>query len=788
MSSIKKVAVLGSGVMGSGIAAQVANSKTPVLLLDIVKPGEKNRNALTEGAVERQLKNKPPGFSHKDNAKLITCGNLEDDLKKLADCDWIIEAVLEKLEVKQDVYKKIDAVRKKGSVVSSNTSTIPLHDLTSGLSEAFAQDFMITHFFNPPRFMRLLEVVGGQKTRKDALESISQFADVHLGKGIVRCKDTPGFIANRIGVYWMMTGLLEAIRLGISVEAADAVMGKPAGIPKTGVFGLFDLIGIDLMPLIAKEMLHALPPEDAFRKTYQEPDLVKKMIEGGYTGRKGKGGFYRLSKDGERKIKEAIDLKTGEYHAQGKKVELASVDAAKGGLRALVEHKDVGGQYAWAVLSATLHYAASLIPEIADDIASVDAAMKTGYNWKRGPFEMIDQLGVDWFAEKLVAEGKPVPAILQKAKGQTLYKVDNGKHQVFSLAGKYEPIVPPAGSLMLADIKLTKKLVTKNPSASLWDLGDGIACLELTSKMNAVDPDILSMIEQSIELVKKDFKGLVIGNDGDNFSVGANLGFMLMAANTAAWKPISEVIKNGQQAMMHLKYAPFPVVSSLTGMALGGGCEIILHSNAVAAHIESYPGLVEVGVGLIPGWGGCKEMLLRHLGEKAAKESSGGMISNLMATGGAMPAISKAFEAIAMAKVAGSASEAHDMKILRPDDAITMNRVRVLADAKSRCLKMAENYTPPAPAVLHLPGKSAKVALYMAVDGFAAAGKATPHDVVVCKILANVLSGGDTDMSEALTEQQVLDLEHEGFMELVKTKASLARIEHMLETGKPLRN
>ncbi len=785
MVNIKKVGVLGSGVMGSGIAAQVANSGTPVVLLDIVPAGAKSRNALTEGAVEKQLKNSPSGFIHKDRAKLITCGNLEDDLKKLADCDWIIEVVLEKLEVKQDVYKKIETVRKKDAVVSSNTSTIPLHELTNGFSDGFKKHFMITHFFNPPRFMRLLEVVPGV-CDKSAFDAVCQFADVSLGKGIVHCKDTPGFITNRIGVYWLMMGLIEAMRMGIPVDQADAVMGKPAGIPKTGVFGLFDLIGIDLMPLIAREMMATLPEKDAFRTAYQEPELVKKMIADGYTGRKGKGGFYRINKEDGKKIKEVIDLKTGQYHVQPKKVDLASVEAAKGGLQALLTHKDIGGQYARSVLFATLQYAASLVPDISDHIADIDAAMKMGYNWKYGPFEMIDRMGTDWFADQLKADGKTVPAIVEKARGKKLYSTEGAQRQAFVIGGGYEAIPTPGGSLMLADIKLTKKPVAKNASASLWDLGDGVACLELTSKMNSVDPDILAMIEQSIELVKKDFKGLVIGNDSDNFSVGANLGFMLMAANIAAWKEIGEVIRSGQRAMMNLKYSPFPVVSSLTGMALGGGCEIVLHSNAVQAHVETYPGLVEVGVGLIPGWGGCKEMLVRHLGEK--KASSGGMIGNLMATGGAMPAISKVFECIAMAKVAMSAEEARDMKIIREDDRITMNRVRVLADAKARCIEMAKDYKTPEPAVLHLPGKSAKVALNMAVDGFKAAGKATPHDAVVCKYLAVVLSGGDTDMSESLTEQQLLDLEYESFMELVKTKDSLARIEHMLDTGKPLRN
>ena len=772
MTQIKKIAVLGSGVMGSGIAAHIANAGVPVVLLDIVKPGDTNRNALTQGAVEKQLAGKPSGFIHKTRAKLVTCGNLEDNLDQLKDCDWIIEAVLEKLEVKQEVYRKINAVRKPGCVVSSNTSTLPIHTLVNGFEESFARDFMITHFFNPPRFMRLLEVVRGEKTSEESFKAIEHFADVTLGKGIVECKDTPGFIANRIGVYWMMLALLEAIRLGVTPEQADAVMGKPVGIPKTGVFGLFDLIGIDLMPLIAKEMLSTLPAEDAFRKLYQEPQLVKKMIADGYTGRKGKGGFYRINKVGDKKIKEVIDLKTGEYHAQGDKVELASIDAAKKGLQALVSHNDIGGQYAWAVLSGTLYYAASLVPDISDSITGIDDAMRMGYNWKYGPFEMIDKLGVDWFAAKLKAEGKPVPAILEKMAGKTLYKVDGAQRMAASVKGGYQPIIAPGGSLMLADIKLTKKPVVKNPSASLWDIGDGVACLELTSKMNSIDLDILGMMEQLIPVVKQDFKGLVIGNDGDNFSVGANLALMLMAANIAAWGQISDMVRRGQNAMMGLKYAPFPVVASLSGMALGGGCETVLHSHAVAAHVEAYPGLVEVGVGLIPGWGGCKEMLLRYVGNDAAT----------------MPVLSKVFEQIALAKVATSAEEARDMKILHEGDAITMNRVRVLADAKAKCLTMAQNFTPSQPQTIRLPGPSAKVALCMAVDDMAMKGKATPHDVVVCKALATVLSGGDTDISDPITEQQLLDLEHEVFIELIKTKGTLARIEHMLETGKPLRN
>lgn len=752
MTAIKKVAVLGSGVMGSGIAAHVANAGVPVLLLDIVpKDAGENRNVLAERAIEKQKTGKPSGFVHPSKVNLVTCGNLEDHLGALAECDWIIEAVLEKLEVKQEVYRKIDAVRKKGSVVSSNTSTLPLHELFDGMSERFRDDLMIAHFFNPPRFMRLLEVVKSKHTRADAYKNICDFADIALGKGLVECKDTPGFIANRIGVYWLFLGLSEAIRLGISVEAADAVMGRPVGIPKTGVFGLFDLIGLDLMPLIAQSMLDNLDDKDAFRVLETRPGLLTKMIADGYTGRKGKGGFYRVA--GENKTKEVIDLKTGEYHAQKGKVELASIAAAKTGMKALLAHEDIGGQYAWSVLSGTLHYAASLMPEIADDVASVDDAMRMGYNWKFGPFEMIDQLGVDWFIERLKSEDKTIPPILQKAAGN---KLCDGK-KAFTASGNYKTIVPPEGSLMLADIKTGRKPVAENKSARIWDIGDGIACLELTSKMNAIDMDIIAMMEQALGVVNGGFKGLVIGNDADDFSAGANLSYMLEAAKASEWNKISDLIGRGQQAMMGLKLAPFPVVASLVGRALGGGCELALHSNVIQAHVESYPGLVEVLVGLIPGWGGCKEMLIRHQGDALA-----------------------AFAVISSAKTAGSAEDARDMKILKEGCHVSMNRVRVLADAKARCLGMTTGYKAPAVERVSINGVTSKKTMLEKAN--AAGG----HDAVIFAALAEVLSGGGRD--GVVDEHALVALELASFMELVKTPATQARIEHMLVNGKPLKN
>lgn len=788
---IKKVAVLGSGVMGSGIAGVIANAGIPVLLLDMpAKEGSKN--AAAEGAVEKQLKSKTPGFAHKKFAKLVTPGNFDDDLDKLADVDWIIEVVIEKLEIKQDLYRKIDKVRKKGSIVSSNTSTLPLHVLVNGMDANFTKDFIITHFFNPPRFMKLLEVVPSDTFDRARLQAFDHFADVTLGKGVVPAKDTPGFLANRIGVYWMTSGLLDAIKLGIRVEEADAVMGKPLGFPKTGMFGLYDLIGIDLMPLIAQSMLATLPKDDAFRKLYEPPELVKRMIADGYTGRKGKGGFYRLTPE---KKKEAIDLKTGEYHPE-KKAKLESVDAAKAGMAALFAAKDIGGQYASAVMLKTLHYAASLIPEISDDIHNVDTAMVTGYAWKYGPFAMIDRCatggmsGTEVIAAAFKQAGLDVPPLIQKSLGKKLYDVDNGVRKQFNIGGKYDHVPIPAGSLMLEDIKLKGKPVKKNPSAQVWDLGDGVACLELTSKQNTWDPENLKMVGQLPEIVKSGFKGVVVATDNDHFSFGANIGFFLLACNTASWWAISDMIKQGQDVFMQLKYSNFPAVSALSGMALGGGCELNLHVDAIAAHMESYIGLVEAGIGVIPGWGGCKELLWRHAeaAQIMQKKILKGEKPDHIVTNGPMGAVGKAFEYISMAKVAGSAAEAQDMLIVNRKSRIVMNRRRVLSTAKEMVIEMAKDYTPPERRLLRLPGQSGYDALAMAVQNFRANGKATPHDEVVSLHLARVLTGGDTDITIEMTEEDILKLEHDLFMDLAKHKDTQARIAHMLNTGKPLRN
>jgi len=773
MADIKKVAVIGAGVMGASIAAHVANAGVPVILLDIVAKDNPNRSAIAEGALTKLLKADPAPFMSKAAAKFVATGNIEDNLDLLADCDWIIEAVVERLDIKQSLYAVIESIRKPGSIVSSNTSTIPLKALVEGMPTRFTNDFIITHFFNPPRYMRLLEVVGGESSRADAIETVTRFADVMLGKSVIFCKDRPGFIANRLGVFWLQTAVIEALELGLDVEEVDAIIGKPMGIPKTGVFGLIDLVGLDLMPHINASLSATLPKDDPFHVINRPLPLVEKLIAEGYTGRKGKGGFYRLSRE-QGKQKEALDLKTGIYRPVRKPV-VEAIEQGGGKLDHLLAHDSAHGRYAWQVLSRTLAYAAALVGDATDEVAAIDEAMRLGYNWKYGPFQLIDQIGVETLVTRLDASKFPIPSILRIAEGRPFYRVEDGCRQVLGLDGTYHELLRPEGVIMLEDIKLKSKPILKNGSAALWDIGDGVACFEFTSKMNALDPDIIDLLMHSLHLAEKDFKALVIYNEGSNFSVGVNLGLALFAANIAAWKDIENLILQGQTAYSMLKYAPFPVVGAPAGMALGGGCEILLHCGAIQAHAETYTGLVEVGVGLIPGWGGNKEMLQRWF-----------TLGRLPK--GPMPAISKVFEIISMATVSKSAAEAKELLFLRPTDAITMNRYRLLADAKARALALVPDYKPPEPVTFNLPGPSAATALRMAVDSFFRLGKATAYDVVVAGTLAEVLSGGDTDITMPTDEKTLLLLERKAFSKLVRQPGTLARIEHMLTTGKPLRN
>jgi len=783
---IEKVAVIGAGVMGSGIAAHVVNAGIPVTLLDIVPNGAANRNIITETALKKMLKpvklGSPTPLMHKDNAKLITIGNIEDNLNLISDADLIIEVVLEKLEIKHDVFKKIDKIRKKNSVITSNTSTIPRELLIKGMPKSFAKDFMITHFFNPPRYLRLLELVAGKEVSKNKIDLVAKFCDINLGKEVVICNDTPGFIGNRIGTYWTLIGMIEAIRLGLTVEEADAIMGRPIGAPKTGIFGLGDVVGLDLIPHVTESMSSNLSENDMYNIAVKEQEklgidkILLEMIDKGYTGRKGKGGFYRLNEESGKRIKESRNLKTGKYSKSTRKVGLESVKAGKKGLRNLVTYNDKGGKYAWNVLSKTLAYAASLVPEITDNIVNVDLAMKNGFLWKKGPFEMLDDLGPAWFSSKISKEGMEIPNILKKVADGNFYELENDYVKFLGTNGKYSNLKTPEGYLTAADVKRGKEPIFRNPSASLWDMGENIILAEFHSKMNSMDPLIMEALSEAADLCEsKKYNGLVIGNDGTNFSAGANLGLSSFVTNVGAWEEAEKFVMGGQLAFMMLKHGNFPVVGASSGLAIGGGCEVLLACDAVQAHSESYIGLVEVGVGLVPAWGGCKEMITRWNNDPEKPK-------------GPMANITKIFQNVGTAKVATSAQEAKEMNLLHANDLITMNRSRVLHDAKELCLNMIENYEAPMPNEHHLPGPSGKATLDLAVNDLVKAGHATPHDIVVTKELSYILCGGDTDPTETVSDDKLLEMERKGILKLMRTEGTMDRVEHMLTTGKPLRN
>lgn len=777
---IRRAAVVGAGTMGSGIAAQLANAGIPVLLLDIVPPGATDRNLLAAGALTRMRTQQPLPFMSAEAAALVTAGNVEDSLDALRDVDWIIEAVFEDPAVKTPLYKTLDGARRAGSIITSNTSTIPLHDLIAGQSDAFAADFAITHFFNPPRYMRLLELVSGPRTRPEVTAALHVTCDVRLGKGVVTCKDTPGFIANRIGTFFMYCAMHEALKHGLSVEEADAVCGKPMGLPKTGIFGLTDLVGLDLMPHIMKSFHATLPAGDAFLALPTTFAPMQKLIAAGNTGRKSKGGgFTRLVTDASgSRSKQVVDLATGEYRAERTPV-LASLTAARGrnALRTLVAFDDRGGKFASALLAQSLSYAAALVPTIADRVSAVDTAMRLGYGWTFGPFELIDQLGASPFAALLTKHGIAVPALI--AMNKPFYRVEAGVLQELLPSGEYSAVPRPAGVVALADVKRASKPVMKNGSASVWDIGDGVLCLEFTSKMNTLDPDIMSMIRQIIATVgdgKGTYKALVIQNDGENFSVGANLALAMFSLNIAAWAAVEQSIADGQNTYAALQHAPFPVVGAPAGMALGGGTEILLHCDSVQAAAETYMGLVEVGVGIIPGWGGCKELVLRHIAPVQSDAAK------------AMAAAGQVFQTIAMAKTSTSAADARALGYLRSSDGVTMNRERLLSDAKAKALSLVSGYVPPAPRTVVLSGARGRTMLMAGVDALAAAGKVTAHDQVVAGHLATVITGGETDAKTPIDETALLTLERAHFMQLAHSSGTLARIEHMLATGKPLRN
>lgn len=775
---IQKVAVIGSGVMGAGIAAHCANAGCEVLLLDIVPDGAEDRNSLSKTAIQNMHKSNPEMLMHKRNSKRITPGNIEDDLHLLEDFDWVIEVVIENLDVKRDLYSRLCDNIGPETILSSNTSTLPRSKLVSELPRDVSSRFLITHFFNPPRYLPLLEVVTSPEVDESVVTRFCKFADHRLGKRVTMCNDRPGFIGNRLGVYFIQRAFKATLELGLSVEQADAMLGRPIGLPKTAVFALMDLVGIDLIPHVTESLLEHLPDDDPFHKIAGTgEEIILNMIQDGYTGRKGKGGFYRLNKDGGKKVKEARNLYTGEYLNANRRAAFPSAKMGKRGISSLMDCNDEGARLVKEVLLDSLSYAAHIVPDVSDDIYSIDGAMKVGYNWKAGPFEMMDSIGVESMVERLESSGREVPSFLSLAAERgSFYGMQDGEITRLDPSGEMVIVNRPEDTLTVADLKRRGKPLRRNGSASIWDTGDGVLLVEYHTKMNAMDPMNMEMLLNAVDLAEsEDYKGIVIGNDATNFCAGANLGLALFAANLAAWKDLEDFIGLGQDTYQTLKYCEVPVVAASAGLCLGGGAEVLMHCDAVQAHSESYVGLVEVGVGIIPAWGGCKELL-------------GRLVDFGLVTNGPMGAVMKAFETIGTAQVAKSAEQARSMGFLGPHDGITMNRDRLLADAKRKVLDLSENYVPPAPRTYRLPGPTGLAGLNLALSDLALSGQATPHDVVVATSLAGILTGGNTDITVAMEEDDILAMEKEAIATLGRHPDTLDRMQHMLETGKPLRN
>ena len=776
--TIDKVAVIGSGVMGAGIAAHCANAGCEVLLLDIVQEESQDRSSVARNAIKMMHKANPEMLMHKRNAKRITPGNIEDDLHLLKDYDGVVEVIIENLEIKRNLYSKLSDYIGSNTILSSNTSTIPRSELVSELPEDISSRFLITHFFNPPRYLPLLEVVTSSEVNDDVVSRFCNFADRRLGKRVTMCNDRPGFIGNRLGVYFVQRAIKATLEHGLSVEQADAMLGRPIGLPKTGVFALMDLIGIDLIPKVGQSLQSRLDEEDPFHKiTGPGEDIIMSMIEEGYTGRKGKGGFYRLNRDDGKKVKEARDLSSGEYRKANRRAAFPSAKMGKRGLSALMDCDDDGARFVTDVLLDALAYAAFIVPDVSDDIYSIDGAMKVGYNWKKGPFEMMDSIGVPSMVKRLKETGREVPKFLSQAQQKgSFYSIEDGEIMRLSSSGEMVVVERPEETLNVADLKRRGKPLKRNGSASIWDMGDEVLLVEYHTKMNAMDPMNIEMLVNAVDIAESEgFKGIVIGNDASNFCAGANLGLALFAANLGAWKDLEDFITLGQETYQTLKYCDVPVVAASAGLCLGGGAEVLMHCDAVQAHAESYIGLVEVGVGVVPAWGGCKELL-------------GRLVEYGLVTNGPMGAAMKAFETIGTAQVAKSAEQASSLGFLAPSDQITMNRDRLLADAKGKVLELHEDYTPPEPRTYALPGPTGMAALSLALNDLSLSGQATPHDVVVATKLAKILTGGDSDITETLEEDDILSMEKDTFANLLKNLDTLDRVQHMLETGKPLRN
>jgi 3-hydroxyacyl-CoA dehydrogenase len=812
---IEKAVVLGAGTMGSRIAAHFANAGLPCILLDIIPPNLPadapvvERNKIVRAGLDAAKKSKPAAFFTPALTGKIAIGNFEDDLARYAEADWIIEVVAENLEIKRKLLARVAQFRKAGTIVTTNTSGLPVHLIAEGMSEEFQQHWAGTHFFNPPRYLKLVEVIPGPKTSGEIIETLTEFCDRRLGKGVVVAKDTPNFIANRIGTFSMLNALRLMGTLGMTVEEVDACTGPAVGWPKSATFRTADIVGLDVLVHVVKN-IYETAPNDESREVYKVSALVEEMVKRGWLGDKTGQGFYKKVKgDGEKEIL-TLDVNTMEYRAR-QKTKFASLEMGKAiedtreRLRALVgpvlegQKGDKAQQFLWGALSEMCLYAARRVPEISNNIVDVDRAMRWGFAWELGPFEIMDAIGVKAFAAQAQKEGRTLPPVIEKvlASGRKgFYESEKGATTVFDIAsGGAKKVEEPKGVIILKSLKEASREVERNSGASLIDLGDGVVCCEFHAKMNAIGADLIAMLHRGLKRLETDFDAMVIANQAVNFSVGANLMLVLVGAQEQEWDELHMAVKQFQNINLAIKYAPKPVVAAPQGLALGGGCEVSLHAAKIQAAAEAYIGLVETGVGLIPGGGGTKEMLIR------ANEHAGGTGFSLSSSPESdldlFHALKPVFEAIAMAKVGTSAEECRELGYLRREDGVSMNRDRLVADAKEAALALVRGGYKPLAASwqegaqttqIKVLGEQflagAKLAIHMMLRG----GYASEYDAHVGRKLANILAGGPLTSPQLVSEQYILDLEREAFVSLCGEKKTQERIAHTLKTGKPLRN
>ena len=765
---ISKVVVIGSGTMGSGIAAQVANAGLQVYLLDLTKE-------IAAKACERIKDSRPPLLMEENNLNKIIPGSIDNDLEILKDADWIVEAVVERIDIKKSIYSKIDTLRKPGTLVSSNTSSIPLKVLSEDMSKEMKEVFCITHFFNPVRYMRLLELVIGPQNDKEKINDLVVFGDKILGKTVVVCSDSPGFLGNRVGVYAMQVAMTEAFNLGLSVEEADAVFGRPLGIPKTGIFGLYDLIGIDLMADVLKSFIKELPKSDSFHEEGKELPIINQLIADGYTGRKGKGGFFRMNKSSGAKVLESLNYINNTYH-ESKKVDLELPDVMD--VMKVIEREDVYGKYAWSIMKKTILYASSLVPDVTENFNDIDDTMKCGFNWSKGPFEILNEIGIENFVSKL-NQDEEIPSFIKQLLDQknSLFKASDNAVEYFHPKHFYVPMQRPDGVISLSDIKKSSKPIYTNTSASIWEIfgKSKFICVEFHTKANALDGLTNDCLMKAYDLCNDKYDGIVIANDAMQFSAGVNLNYFYDRAVNKEFKDIDIFLNNFQQSLYQLQHAKFPVVSCPSGLAIGGGYELISQTSFIAAHSNSVLGLVESLVGLIPAGGGCKEMLRRWATHSEIKNDP-----RLLSL--------KVFNLIGYATTADSPIKAKAQQFLGEQDIMVMSKDRLIEEADNLIFSKKETYQPLDSASFSLPGSTVMPDMIDILHGLKDKKIIGEHGIEVGKKLGYMLSGGDTTPSTILTEQNLYDLEREIFIDLIKQKPTQERIRHTLDTGKPLFN